>query len=151
MRQNVFIPRPETFDLVALVLEEEFRIQHRLKSYSEIKHHNYLKTESFEDTQTSQIEPKLCFEVGSGTGCISISILYNLIKQRRWKENDRFLACDVNPKASHLSKINSQRILKKFSHTIHFSNENFENVFFGEAKKLDFIVSNPPYIGKFCY
>ncbi len=106
VEEGVLIPRPETELLVEEVLK---RLPKDVKLIG--------------------------FEIGVGTGCISISLLLHC-------ENLTMLANDVNIKALKLAKRNAQR-----HGVIHrlwlFGGDLFEAI---KPTAFDFIVSNPPYI-----
>ena len=73
-------------------------------------------------------------DVGTGTGCIILSLLYEL-------KNSSGIALDISNKAILVAKKNACKF--KLTDRIKFLNKPFEN-FYG--KKFDLIVSNPPYI-----
>lgn len=105
--ENVLIPRPETEELVALVLE----------TYS---------------------ENKLCngLDIGTGTGCIPISI-------QKERPLFKMKAVDVSTEALVVAKRNN---------SLNDTEVNFQEMdilnekLWQEEKIYDFIVSNPPYI-----
>jgi len=73
-------------------------------------------------------------DVGTGTGCILISLLKEL-------SNSRGVGIDISSKAITIAKINS-RNLNLFNRT-RFKNINLDSYNLG---RYDLIVSNPPYI-----
>ena len=75
------------------------------------------------------------FEVGGGTGCISITLLLE-------RGLLRMAVDDVNPTAVELMKENAK------IHGVDYRLEVFEGDMFSPIKgrRFDFIVSNPPYI-----
>ena len=73
-------------------------------------------------------------DVGTGTGCIILSLLNEL-------KNSSGIALDISSKAILVAKKNACKF--KLTDRIKFLNKPFEN-FYG--KKFDLIVSNPPYI-----
>ena len=73
-------------------------------------------------------------DIGTGTGCIIISILSEL-------KNSTGTAVDISTKAIEAAKKNARKL--KLSDRIKFLNKTFENLC---EKKFDLIVSNPPYI-----
>ena len=73
-------------------------------------------------------------DIGTGTGCIIISLLSEL-------KNSTGTAVDISSKAIAVAKKNANKF--KLSDRIKFLNKPFEDLF---DKKFDLIVSNPPYI-----
>ncbi|XP_068013935.1 MTRF1L release factor glutamine methyltransferase isoform X4 [Melanerpes formicivorus] len=124
MRPPVFIPRPETEDLVSLVVEEE--------------------------SQKCEKNPDLCFpvsvphpvimEIGCGSGAIALSLLCKL-------PQSLVIAMDKKEAAVDLTRENAHRLqLQERIHILH------HDISYSSAKQLllwgpvDFIVSNPPYV-----
>ncbi|XP_009696157.1 PREDICTED: hemK methyltransferase family member 1 [Cariama cristata] len=124
MRPPVFIPRPETEDLISLIVEEE--------------------------SQTCEKNSGLCFavpvphpvilEIGCGSGAIALSLLCKL-------PQSRVIAVDKKEAAVDLTRENAHRLqLQERIHVLH------HDVSYSSAKQLqlwgpiDFIVSNPPYV-----
>ena len=107
--KNVLIPRPDTEILVETILEQE------------------------------EAGPVNGFEIGIGSGCISISLEY-------YGVNMTMQGVDISEAAVAVSSHNWKRIFK--SSALHkdkfFVSNLFENVPRGTL--FDFIVSNPPYI-----
>ena len=105
--RSVLIPRPETEVLIDLIL--------------------------------SHINNKKLFlnilDIGTGSGCILISLLKELIKARG-------IGVDKSKKAIAIAKINS--VSQKVNTRALFKNINLEEIKFD--KKFDIIVSNPPYL-----
>ena len=75
-------------------------------------------------------------DIGTGSGCIIISLLTNL-------RQSVGIGIDISKKAILMAKKNVVR--HKLNNRIKLINRSFENVF---DKKFDLIVSNPPYIEK---
>ena len=73
-------------------------------------------------------------DIGTGTGCIIISLLSEL-------KNSVGMAIDISSKAIVVAKKNACKF--NLSDRIKFLNKPFENIC---DKKFDLIVSNPPYI-----
>ena len=73
-------------------------------------------------------------DIGTGTGCIIISLLSEL-------KNSKGVAVDISSKAIVVAKKNTYKF--NLSDRIKFLNKSFENLY---GEKFDLIVSNPPYI-----
>ena len=105
--RSVLIPRPETEVLIDLIL-------------SQINNNNnYLNI----------------LDIGTGSGCILISLLKELAKAKA-------IGVDKSSKAIAVAKKNS--ISQQVDSRSSFKNVNLENIKFD--KKFDLIVSNPPYL-----
>ncbi|XP_071669218.1 MTRF1L release factor glutamine methyltransferase isoform X2 [Patagioenas fasciata] len=124
MRPPVFIPRPETEDLVSLVVEEES-----------------WKCEKNSDLCFPVSVPHpVILEIGCGSGAISLSLLCKL-------PQSQVIAVDKEKTAVDLTRENAHRLqLQDRIHILH------HDVSLSSAKQLllwgplDFIVSNPPYV-----
>ncbi|KAI1234367.1 hypothetical protein IHE44_0003412 [Lamprotornis superbus] len=123
MRPPVFIPRPETEDLVSLVVEEEFQ-----------------KCENSALSFPVAVPHPVILEIGCGSGAIALSLLCKL-------PQSRVIAMDKEEAAVDLTRENAHRLqLQERIHIIH------QDVSHSSAKQLllwgpiDVIVSNPPYI-----
>ncbi|NXC44738.1 HEMK1 methyltransferase, partial [Penelope pileata] len=123
MRPPVFIPRPETEDLISLVVEEESR-----------------KCEEKNSGFTVAVPHPTILEVGCGSGAISLSLLCKL-------PQSQVIAVDKEEAAVDLTRENVHRLqLQDRIHILH------HNVSCGSTEQLlrwgpmDFIVSNPPYV-----
>ena len=103
--QSVLIPRPETEIIVEEVL----------------KFYNYNSSKNFLD-------------IGTGTGCIAISIL----KER---PKCKATAIDISKKAINVAKFNAK--MHHLQNKIKFVNIDIDKF---SCNKYDFIISNPPYI-----
>jgi release factor glutamine methyltransferase len=104
VNKDTLIPRPET----ELLVDELLKI--------------------FKDKKISILD------IGTGSGCIIVSLLSNLRKSIG-------TAIDISKKAILMAKKNATRY--GLQNRIKFFNKSFENIF---DKKFDLIVSNPPYI-----
>ena len=104
---SVLIPRPETEELVDLILKE--------------------------NPNCSSV-----VDIGTGSGCIIISILKKLSKAKGF-------ACDVSKEALNAAKGNAKinQVNLSFFQADVLDSEKFKKDF---GEKLDLIVSNPPYI-----
>ena len=107
VNKDVLIPRPET----ELIIEETLKI---------------IRPES----------SKRLLDVGTGSGCIIISLI-----NERPKCNGR--AIDISKKALKIAKFNAK--MHHLQNKINFSNMNIDKF---NDYKYDFILSNPPYITK---
>ena len=102
VNSSVLIPRPETEELIRLILKEV-------------------------------IDEKEILDIGTGSGCIAISLAKNL-------SNAKVTALDISSDALEVAKENA----KLNNVSIEFINADiFE---FQSDKKYDIIVSNPPYV-----
>ena len=102
VNSSVLIPRPETEELVRLMLKED-------------------------------LDGKEILDIGTGSGCIAISLAKNL-------SNAKVSALDISKDALELAKENA----KLNNVNIEFINADiFE---YQSDKKYDVIVSNPPYV-----
>ncbi|WP_299122350.1 peptide chain release factor N(5)-glutamine methyltransferase [uncultured Winogradskyella sp.] len=113
VNKNVLIPRPETEELVDLI----------------IKRHS-------ERSKESQLK---ILDVGTGSGCIAITLAKNLT-------NTQVYALDVSKQAIEVAKENAKwnNVIITFIET-DILNESCHSVFDTESK-FDIIVSNPPYV-----
>ena len=102
---NVLIPRPETEELVAWILK-----------------------------QTDSSQSLKILDIGTGSGCIAISLAKHL-------PNAEIYALDVSPKALEIAELNAQQNAVKL-------NMIKANVLDWKPTDLSFdlIVSNPPYV-----
>ena len=105
--RSVLIPRPETEVLIDLILSQ---INNK---------NNYLNI----------------LDIGTGSGCILISLLKELVKAKG-------IGVDKSSKAIAVAKKNS--ISQQVDNRASFKNINLEEIKFD--KKFDLIVSNPPYL-----
>ena len=108
VNKNVLIPRPET----EIIVEE------------------LLKKISFESS-------KKLLDVGTGSGCIIISIIKDRPKCYA-------SAIDISKKALNIAKFNAK--MHHLSNKINLKNIDIDKIHYN---KYDFIISNPPYIKKF--
>ncbi len=105
--RSVLIPRPETEVLIDLILSH---INNK---------NNYFNI----------------LDIGTGSGCILISLLKELMKAKG-------IGVDKSSKAIAIANKNS--ISQQVNNRVVFKNLNLEEIKFD--KKFDFIVSNPPYL-----
>ncbi|XP_049682911.1 MTRF1L release factor glutamine methyltransferase [Accipiter gentilis] len=124
MKPPVFIPRPETEDLVSLIVEEESRKREKNSGLC----------------FPVPIPHPVILEIGCGSGAIALSLLCKL-------PQSRVIAIDKKEAAVDLTRENAQRLqLQEKIHILH------HDVSYSSAEQLlvwgpiDFIVSNPPYV-----
>jgi len=126
VNKNVLIPRPETEELVGLVIQDlKFKIQN-LKNLS----------------HPEPFEGLTILDIGTGSGCIPISI-------KKIMPNATIYGLDVSNDALEMAKINAVKnkvdvnffkadvLLDTISETILNETKN---------QKIDVIISNPPYV-----
>jgi len=106
VNNNVLIPRPETEELVDWIINDQ-------KNNSNIN----------------------VLDIGTGSGCIAISLAKNLI-------NSNVTAIDISDKALNVAKKNSL----KNNVTVEFIKDNILDSKFISKTVFDVIVSNPPYV-----
>ena len=104
---SVLIPRPDT----------EIIVENVLKNFKKKEYKNVL-------------------DVGTGSGCIILSILS---ERKKFKG----IGIDTSKQAINVAKINAK--MQQFGNRIKFINTDIDNFF---SYKYDLIVSNPPYIKK---
>ena len=102
VNSSVLIPRPETEELVRLMLNED-------------------------------LDGKKILDIGTGSGCIAISLAKNL-------PNSKITALDISKDALEVAKENA----KLNNVSIDFINADIFK--YDSNKKFDVIVSNPPYV-----
>lgn len=106
--ENVLIPRPETEELVIWILND----------------------------YENQKENKSILDIGTGSGCIPISL------KAEWPEAS-INACDISEGALNLAKKNAAEL----GTGVHFFQQNIlEKSLWEQLPQYDIIVSNPPYI-----
>ena len=108
VNNHVLIPRPET----ELIVEEV------------LKNTDINSSKSF-------------LEVGTGSGCLIISILKERLKCSA-------TAIDICKKALNIAKFNAK--MHHLKNNINFINMDIDKI---QDNKYDFVISNPPYIKKF--
>ena len=107
VNQSVLIPRPDTEVLVSSCL-----------------------------SLISQKDKLKILDIGTGSGCIIISILLE-------RKHCTGIALDISKSALNTAKTNAK--IQQLGNRISFFNSDIDNFFYG---KYDLIVSNPPYIKK---
>ena len=107
VNKNSLIPRPET----------ELMVEKAVKIYKN-KAPNIL-------------------DIGTGSGCIIISVLRHLPKSRG-------IGLDISKNAIKVAKFNSERLLKVYNKRLKFMNVSIEKL--SNNRIFDLILANPPYI-----
>lgn len=118
VNSEVLIPRPETEGIVEIILDE------------------YKKQQSEQDTPISLLD------IGTGSGCIGLSLLKEI-------SNSQLMAVDISPKALEVAKLNAEKlqvIERTFFKCQSGDDLRQEDLDRGFEEGFDFIVSNPPYI-----
>lgn len=117
VNENTLIPRPETEELVELILAE---------------------------SRKSQVERPRILDIGTGSGCIAISLAKHI-------SNAEVTAIDVSEKALATAQENAQENAVKVdfisADILNINNlEELPTSNFPLPAKFDIIVSNPPYV-----
>ncbi len=129
VNSSVLIPRPETEELVAWVLEE--RRGERMKG----KRAEGEKAEPATDNRQPATEQTI-LDIGTGSGCIPISI------KKNWPEAEVF-GLDISAEALQTAQKNAS--LNQVE--VHFFQQDILNFIpVKEASRYSILVSNPPYI-----
>ena len=76
-------------------------------------------------------------DIGTGSGCIIISVLRHLPKSRG-------IGLDISKNAIKVAKFNSERLLKVYNNRIKFMDLSIEEL--SNNRIFDLILANPPYI-----
>ena len=126
VNKSVLIPRPETEELVELVIQDlKFKIQNSKSS-----------------SHPELVEGLNILDIGTGSGCIPISIKKNIPKANVY-------GLDISDNALEIAKFNATKnkvelhffkadvLLDSISEIILQQNKN---------QKIDIIISNPPYV-----
>ncbi len=103
------IPRPETEELVELAISKLNELDNNLSINT--------------------------LEIGTGTGCIAISIAKAV-------KNAQVTAWDISAEALSIAKLNAELNNAK----VNFLNQNVFNFSDTNSEKYDMIISNPPYV-----
>ena len=124
LNNNVLIPRPETEELVDWIIKEVQSIENKREDLKVSE-----QTKNYKQQTTIKI-----LDIGTGSGCIAISLAKNL-------PNIQVYALDVSEQALTIARLNA----KNNKVEIEFIAANVL-----ELEKLpyqfDIIVSNPPYV-----
>ena len=137
VNKYTLIPRPETEQMVELVLDES-------------------KVKSLPASEAGQKSKVTIVDVGTGSGCIIISIAHELEDDTKYKiQNTRYFGIDTSPEALKVAKKNAKNhgVNKK----IKFVESNLLSVFIQDTKykiqntKNIIITANLPYLSKEIY
>ncbi|WP_396177070.1 peptide chain release factor N(5)-glutamine methyltransferase [Flavobacterium sp.] len=123
VNENVLIPRPETEELVDWIIENL-----KIEAWTDEK------MEGFKDRGVERRRDVKILDIGTGSGCIAISLAKNI-------PNARVFAIDVSARALEVAKKNAE--MNEVSVT--FLEKNIletEDL----LAQFDLIVSNPPYV-----
>lgn len=112
VNKNVLIPRNETEELVKDTLE--YIVNNKYNSIN-------------------------ILEIGSGSGCISITLKKELEKL---KIKSKIISCDISLKALEIASENAERLNADVKFVLSDCLENIKD------NDFDLIISNPPYISK---
>ncbi|MEX6625695.1 peptide chain release factor N(5)-glutamine methyltransferase [Tenacibaculum salmonis] len=142
VNKNTLIPRPETEELVEWILSEFSNIKN-------LQHDEVLK-------------PLTILEIGTGTGCIPISLKKNLSNSdvsaidiskealKIAKENAKLNSVDVNFIEQDILKTDDLNFVSSTSTDLKFVSSTSTDLKFVSSTstdlKFDVIVSNPPYV-----
>lgn len=124
VNEHTLIPRPETEELVEWIIEVESQ---KTKDKSQMTH-----------VESSKLQnPKKILDIGTGTGCIAISLTKNI-------KDASVYALDVSSDALEIARKNA----RKNEVAIQFIQQNIleANSKFQIPNSVDIIVSNPPYV-----
>ena len=121
VNKDTLIPRPETEELIELIITDHSK-----------RHTEHSRSAS--DKSLLRI-----LDIGTGTGCIAISLAKNL-------PNASIYAIDVSKDALNIAKENAElnEVTVEFIHDDILNSRHAELV--SASHKFDIIVSNPPYV-----
>lgn len=132
--KNVLIPRPETEELVSWVLDEIKEERRKTKDDLDYRKENQESKIKIDKLKTQNSKSITILDIGTGSGCIPISIKKKL-------PNAKVFGLDISTDALQVAKENA--ILNNVEIT--FVEEDILNT---ETLPQDFdiIISNPPYV-----
>ena len=131
---DVLIPRPETEHVIEVTLQ---------------------RLDAAVAGAASQRDLELRFaDIGTGSGCIAIALAHEL-------SSARITATDISAAALEVARRNAARhgaasridfvecnLLDALLHESRFTNHPSDSLMASQSRRLDLIVSNPPYIGR---
>ena len=144
--KNTLIPRSETEELVEWIISEVTKFQSK-------------KVAKSLDVTSSAIEkPLTLLDIGTGTGCIPISLKQHLPKAtisaidvssdalKIAKENATLNSVDINFVEADILTVNNLDFLSVRAQSRTTTQKPFDSAQDDNSLKLDIIVSNPPYV-----
>jgi release factor glutamine methyltransferase len=149
VNKDVLIPRPETEQLVNLALQSLLLF----KEESSAKRREVVGVSEPPSLKKGRISghlltsiPVKILDVGTGSGCISIS-LARLLPISKYS-NIAITASDISPAALKVAKHNAKNLIPQFSHTpVHGRIEFVHSDLLENVKgKFDIIAANLPYV-----
>lgn len=124
VNEHTLIPRPDTEVLVEQTL-------------------SWIKANKSELEDSGQ--HKRLLDLGTGSGCIAISLAYELTNNKCYKQDSwQIVAVDVSSEALKVAHENTK--LNKIDNIELIQSSWYEQLSNDDTKKFDVIVSNPPYI-----
>jgi len=132
VNEHTLIPRPETEELVAFVIQgSRYRVQN-----------SRFKDQDSEVSKSQSEDPRI-LDIGTGTGCIAISLAKNL-------PNAEVFAMDISKEALEVAKenaiLNGTDVTFIEGDILNRDNWNLAPMVRGKDLEFDLIVSNPPYV-----
>ncbi|AUG56306.1 peptide chain release factor N(5)-glutamine methyltransferase [Acetivibrio saccincola] len=137
---DVLIPRQDTEILVESVLE--YAKDEKVTKYINVKDSKDIEdTKHIESTKNTKDSSIDILDIGTGSGCIAVSLAHYI-------KNSRIVAVDISQKALDVAKYNAQKnnVADRIEFICGDIFTGLKNIFRGGKKKFDVIVSNPPYI-----
>ncbi|PHR74018.1 MAG: protein-(glutamine-N5) methyltransferase, release factor-specific [Lutibacter sp.] len=134
VNKHVLIPRPETEELVQLIIEQVKGEGRRVKEEKQrVKEGNLL---------TLDPKPLTILDIGTGSGCIAVSLAMNLKNAKIWALDISIDALRIAQKNADLNDVEVQFIESDIlsCHSEQSEESSLKNL------KFDIIVSNPPYV-----
>jgi len=89
--------------------------------------------------RTSEIQRPRIVDVGTGSGCIVLSVAHEI-------SNADLHAVDISPEALALAQENAERL--HLADLVQFHEGDLLTEFLGAPDSFDFVLSNPPYVGR---
>ncbi|MCL6087573.1 MAG: peptide chain release factor N(5)-glutamine methyltransferase [Actinobacteria bacterium] len=147
VNKNVLIPRPET----ELLVEKAKQIITQLKN---LKKEEKKAIKNNRDQENHSIKTINILEVGTGSGAIAISLLFEAQSDNSNEIPVNITATEINKDAAEVAKANAAAVLdgERFLHlkiiNCNIIPENDRQFMDNFAGKFDIVISNPPYISE---